>query len=102
MVGEHEPMLGDEVEPMTALAKDRRTAERSGDLRQPDVKEATRIYAGALVAIGNDGLAVPMTTSKTLRGLGRGDGAGGGVRRHPPRPLRRGAGRPQLRGTTHP
>lgn len=56
---------------MTALATDRRTPERSGDRREPAVKGATVIYAGAMVAMGADGFAVPMSTATTLKGIGR-------------------------------
>ena len=56
---------------MTALVKDRRTAERSGDRREFSVKGSTLIYAGAMVAIGADDFAVPMSTATTLRGAGR-------------------------------
>lgn len=56
---------------MTALATDRRTPERSGDRREPAVKGSTLIYAGAIVAMGADGYAVPMSTATTLKGIGR-------------------------------
>ncbi|WFE92298.1 hypothetical protein K1718_13315 [Roseibium porphyridii] len=59
---------------MTALAVDRRTPERSGDRREFSVKASTLIYAGALVAIGADDLAVPMSTATTLQGVGRAEG----------------------------
>lgn len=56
---------------MTALTADRRTPERSGDRRQPPVKAGAVLHAGALVALGPDGLAVPMATATGLKALGR-------------------------------
>ena len=54
-----------------ALAKDRATKERSGDVREIGVKGATKIYAGAMVALDGSGRAVPFATATTLKGLGR-------------------------------
>ncbi|SDA39196.1 hypothetical protein [Mesorhizobium qingshengii] len=56
---------------MAALTKGRNTLERSGDITEPPVKGATKIFAGGLVAINASGLAVPMATVTTLVGLGR-------------------------------
>lgn len=56
---------------MAALTKDRNTAARSGDASEPPVKGGVQIFAGALVAIDQNGFAVPMTTAATLTGLGR-------------------------------
>ncbi|MBO9419160.1 hypothetical protein J7481_06610 [Labrenzia sp. R4_2] len=56
---------------MTALTTDRRTPERSGDRRQHPVKAGATFYAGALVALGADGFAVPMTAATGLIALGR-------------------------------
>jgi len=55
---------------MAALAKDRGTKERSGDLREPGVKAATTIYTGAMVALDASGRAVPMSTALNLKGIG--------------------------------
>lgn len=56
---------------MAALSAGRNTPARSGDMSQPPVKAATTIYAGALVAVDANGLAVPGSTATTLKGLGR-------------------------------
>lgn len=56
---------------MAALTAGRNTPARSGDMSEPPVKAATTIYAGALVAVGSDGYAVPGSTATTLKGLGR-------------------------------
>lgn len=56
---------------MAALASDRHTPSRSGKSRSFPVKGATRIHAGALVAVTAAGLAVPGSTSATLKGVGR-------------------------------
>lgn len=55
---------------MAALAKDRATKERSGDLREPGVKAATRIFAGSMVALDASGRAVPMAAALNLKGIG--------------------------------
>lgn len=59
---------------MTALLMDRRTPERTGDRRQHPVKAGETVYAGALVALGADGFAVPMSTATGLIALGRCEG----------------------------
>lgn len=56
---------------MAALTGDRDTKARSGDRRSFPVAANAVIYAGAMVAIGADDLAVPMATATTLRGVGR-------------------------------
>ncbi|UVK45362.1 hypothetical protein BPNPMPFG_000892 [Mesorhizobium sp. AR07] len=56
---------------MAALTKGRNTLERSGNISEPPVKGATKIYAGGLTAIDGSGRAVPMTTAVGLVGLGR-------------------------------
>lgn len=72
---------------MAALSAARLTKQRSGDIREPGVKAATKILQGAMVAIGADGYAVPMSEATTLRGIGRAeetvdntDGASGALR----------------------
>lgn len=56
---------------MAALTKGRNTPARSGDITEAPVKAATKIFAGALVAIDASGWAVPMSTATTLVGVGR-------------------------------
>ena len=56
---------------MAALTKGRNTPARSADIGEFPVKAATRIFAGALVAIDAAGWAVPMSTATTLVGVGR-------------------------------
>ncbi|TIW26162.1 MAG: hypothetical protein E5V63_14800 [Mesorhizobium sp.] len=56
---------------MAALTKGRNTLERSGDISEIPVKGATKIFAGALVAVDANGYAVPMSTATTLVGVGR-------------------------------
>lgn len=58
---------------MAALAKDRATRERSGDVRELGVKGGSKIYAGAMAALDSSGRVVPMSTATTLKGLGRCD-----------------------------
>lgn len=55
---------------MAALTQDRNTLRRDGQLIEPPVAATTRIYTGALVAINAAGLAVPGSTSTTLKGAG--------------------------------
>lgn len=69
------------------LTSDRPTRERSGDLREPPVKAATKIYAGAMAGVDASGWAVPMSTALNLKALGRAehqvdnsDGANGDAR----------------------
>jgi hypothetical protein len=56
---------------MTALSQDRMTPQRSGDNRTLPIKAATKVYAGSMGAIDANGLLVPMSTSTTLKGVGR-------------------------------
>lgn len=56
---------------MAALTGERDTKERSGDTREPPVKAATKIFGGAMVAVGTDGYAVPASTALGLKVLGR-------------------------------
>lgn len=56
---------------MAPLSAPRLTLERSGDIRQPGVKNGVKILQGSMVAVGADGFAVPMSTATTLRGIGR-------------------------------
>lgn len=56
---------------MVALTAPRKTVSRSGDIREPGVKAATRIWQGSMVGVGADGLAVPMSAATTLKCLGR-------------------------------
>tara|TARA_R110000787_G_scaffold168855_6_gene281579 strand:- start:8070 stop:8480 length:411 start_codon:yes stop_codon:yes gene_type:complete len=56
---------------MTALAKDRNTPEKAGDLRVDPVKAATQIFAGSLVCLDASGYAVPGATATTLKARGR-------------------------------
>lgn len=56
---------------MAALTQGRNTPARSGDISEPPVAAATRIYIGGMVALNAAGNAVPMTTATTLKGLGR-------------------------------
>ena len=55
---------------MSALTQDRNTLRRDASAIEPGVAANARIYAGALVAINAAGLAVPGSTSTTLRGAG--------------------------------
>lgn len=55
---------------MAALTQDRNTLRRDGTLIEPPVAANTRIFTGALVAINAAGLAVPGSTSATLKGAG--------------------------------
>ena len=56
---------------MAALAKDRNTPRREGDVISVGVKAATKIYAGSLVARAGTGYAVPGSEAATLVALGR-------------------------------
>lgn len=56
---------------MAALTADRNTPQRTGDRREPPVKGATKIYAGAMVAIDSTGVAVPAGATATLKVIGR-------------------------------
>lgn len=66
---------------MTALTQDRNTLRRNGDQMEPPVAAATRIFAGAMVAINASGYAVPGATATTLKAAGvaehRADNTGG-------------------------
>jgi len=55
---------------MSALTQDRNTLRRDAAAIEPGVASNARIYSGALVAINAAGLAVPGSTSTTLRGAG--------------------------------
>lgn len=59
---------------MAALTADRNTPARSASVREPPVKAATKIYAGAMTAIDASGWAVPVTASATLKIIGRAEG----------------------------
>jgi hypothetical protein len=72
---------------MAPTTSQRLTKARSGDTREPGIKANAKINQGSLVAIGADGLAVPMATATTLRGAGRAEhdadntgGADGAIR----------------------
>lgn len=56
---------------MAALSAPRSTLARSGDLREPPVKAATKIYAGAMVAIDANGWALPAAAVAAHRVIGR-------------------------------
>lgn len=56
---------------MTALAADRDTSRKYGENFEFGVKAATVIYAGSLVALDANGLAVPGATATTLKAVGR-------------------------------
>nr|WP_298099757.1 hypothetical protein [uncultured Shinella sp.] len=56
---------------MTALAGDRRTPERSGDLRVFPAAASAVLFAGAMGAVNASGQAVPMSTALNLKGAGR-------------------------------
>lgn len=58
---------------MAALTKPRGTLTRSGYRRYFPVKGSATIFQGALVAVGADGFAVPMSTATDLKGIGRAD-----------------------------
>ncbi|PZO81610.1 MAG: hypothetical protein DI629_03475 [Mesorhizobium amorphae] len=60
---------------MVALAKARNTPSRLNAVSEVPVKAGARIFQGALVAIGADGFAVPMSTATTLKGIGRAEAA---------------------------
>lgn len=55
---------------MTALAAERNTKERAGDIAEHPVKAATRIYQGSLVVL-DAGYAAPGRTATTLIAVGR-------------------------------
>ncbi|WP_440411135.1 hypothetical protein [Neorhizobium petrolearium] len=56
---------------MTALAADRNTPERSGDVRDVPIAADTLLFAGAMAAVNAAGNAVPVTTALGLKGAGR-------------------------------
>lgn len=56
---------------MTALSANRDTKERASTLFSFPVAASTKIYQGSLVAINASGLAVPASTSTTLKCVGR-------------------------------
>lgn len=55
---------------MTALTQDRNTLRREGQLLEPPVAAATKIYGGSIVAINAAGYAVPGATATTLKAAG--------------------------------
>ncbi len=56
---------------MTALAKNRDTKEKIGDLRVDPVAASAEIFAGALVCLDASGNAVPGSTATNLKARGR-------------------------------
>lgn len=56
---------------MTALAKDRNTAVRTGEYVSDPVAAATKIFAGSLYCLDASGNAVPGSTATTLIARGR-------------------------------
>ena len=56
---------------MSALTGDRRTPERSGDLREFPVAASTTLYAGAMAALNASGQMVPVSTATGLIAIGR-------------------------------
>ena len=56
---------------MTALAADRNTPYREGDLLELGAAASKTFYAGALVALNALGYATPGAVASTLIGLGR-------------------------------
>lgn len=60
---------------MSALAKNRDTKEKIGDLRVDPVAAATTIFAGALVCLDAAGNAVPASTAVNLKARGRAEEA---------------------------
>lgn len=60
---------------MAALAKDRNTPVRPGDILVAGVKKGAKIHAGSLVAKAAGGYAVPATKAQNLVVLGRAEQA---------------------------
>jgi len=56
---------------MTALAKDRNTPSRAGDVIVHGIAASTLIYAGSIVCVNATGYAVPGSTSTALKAVGR-------------------------------
>lgn len=56
---------------MTALTTNRNTVERSNNLFSFPVAASTKIYQGSLACVNANGLAVPGSTSTTLKCVGR-------------------------------
>lgn len=56
---------------MTALAANRDTKERASLLFSFPVAASTKIYQGSIVCVNASGLAVPASTSTTLKCVGR-------------------------------
>ncbi|MCV0428825.1 MAG: hypothetical protein K5905_25505, partial [Roseibium sp.] len=56
---------------MTALATDRRTPERSGDVREFPAAASTVLYACAMVALNASNYLVPFSTATDLVAVGR-------------------------------
>ncbi|MGV1823737.1 hypothetical protein GOZ89_10685 [Agrobacterium vitis] len=71
---------------MTALTADRNTPQRTGDNRNFQVKGATTVFAGAMVALDPNGMLVPANSLANLKIVGRNErqivnaGADGSVR----------------------
>lgn len=54
-----------------SLANDRNTPERDGRAVAFKVAASTKIFAGSLVAVNEDGFAVPASNTDGLKGIGR-------------------------------
>lgn len=54
-----------------ALSANRNTVERANNLFHFPVAASTKIYQGSLVCVNSSGLAVPASTSTTLKCVGR-------------------------------
>jgi len=54
----------------TALTTDRTSPQRTGDLVAP-IQGSNVIFAGSIVAVGTDGLALPAANTSSLKVLGR-------------------------------
>lgn len=72
---------------MAALTAPRSTIARTGDLREPPVKGATKIWQGSMVAIDATGYAVPAAAVAAHKVIGRAEdtydniaGADGAIR----------------------
>lgn len=56
---------------MAALTADRRTLERSGDIRELGVRAGVTVFAGAMAAVDVDGWLVPAAAVAAHRVVGR-------------------------------
>lgn len=56
---------------MAALAKDRNTPKRDGDIISAPVAATKKIYAGGIACLNSSGYAVPASTATGLRPVGR-------------------------------